>query len=334
MNEYKDIDVNNMTYQEIQEHPMFKKLFRKIKEGYLLRDPKNDIFFHNLFEHLDEPECLHILKVLIKAVLGIEFTIVTLENPHMVPDTFNERSSTLDVLVKLDGKIYVNIEMQNSKLTDEHDYRFQTYIHKLASKILSRGETLVNNPCYQIVLINDIDKRNPSLIRKLKTVDNQYYVQHKRIVEFAFVHMPYIENVGETKSTDHFSEFELLIYYFYYRKDYDILDIEERMIQYMEKYLRGYSMDIGEEMALFRIEMDRKARQETEERLKLAERRVNELEQREYESSKANCMDLFQFVYPDIDPSFLNDLATDQYNLLHKAILKRKSVEELKRLLH
>ena len=71
-----------------------------------------------------------------------------------------------------------------------------------------------------------------------------------------------------------------------------------------------------------------------EQNIKLAEQNIKLAEQREYESSKANCMDLFLFIYPNSDNSFLENLSTTQYNLLHKAILERKSIEELKSLVH
>ena len=348
----RKININNMTYEQIINHPVYKLLFRKTKKGFLLRDPRNDRFFHFIFSHLERPECMHILKVIIKATIGITFTKAEVVNPQLIPDSANERMNILDVLILLDDKIYVNIEMQNSKLTDEHNYRFQTYIYRVASNILMKGETLIDSPCFQIIFINEIDTRNPSLIRKLKTVDDKYYVQHKMIVKRVFVHMPYIKNISKIKSIDHFYEFELLNYYFYYRKRYDILDIEERVILFMEKLLNEYSMDFDENMALFKIEMDRRFRRLTTTRLKLAkeqaekramdserraiqfEQRANESEEREYESSKANCIDLFQFVYPDTDFSFLNNLSTNQYNLLHKAILEKKSVDELKNLVH
>ena len=150
--------------------------------------------------------------------------------------------------------------------------------------------------------------------------------------------MPYIENISKVKSTDHFSEFELINYYFYYRKEYDILNIEGKVIQYMEDKLTDFSMDIGEEMALFSIELDRRARQRTEERLKLAEQNIKLAEQniklaeqniklaeqREYESSKSFCIDLFRNYYPDTDYEFLNNLTLKQYKLLFQLILEKK----------
>ena len=341
MNDEFDFDIYNMAYQEIIEHPVFQDLFRKTKKGFLLRDPKNDRFFHFIFSHLDDPKCMHILKVIIKATLGIEFTKAELINPQLLPDTFSERFSTLDILIKLDDKIYVNIEMQNSKFSDEHNIRIQTYGHKLASKLLTKGKTYINNPCYQIIFINDIDNKNPCLIRKLKMVDNKCIIQPKMLLKTIFVHMPYIENISKVKSTDHFSEFELINYYFYYRKECDILNIEGKVIQYMEDKLTDFSMDIGEEMTLFRIELERRERQRTEERLKLAEQNIKLAEQniklaeqREYESSKSFCIDLFRNYYPDTDYEFLNNLTLKQYKLLFQLILERKTVNELKDLVH
>ena len=66
--------------------------------------------YQEIQEHLDEPECLHVLKVIIKATLGIDLKKTELMNPQLIPDTFNEKSNTLDVLIKLDDEIYVNIE--------------------------------------------------------------------------------------------------------------------------------------------------------------------------------------------------------------------------------
>ena len=206
-----------MTYEQIINHPVYKLLFRKTKKGFLLRDPRNDRFFHFIFSHLERPECMHILKVIIKATIGITFTKAEVVNPQLIPDSANERMNILDILILLDDKIYVNIEMQNSKLTDEHDSRFQTYIYKIATYILAKGKTAIDSPCFQIVLINDIDKRNPSLIRKLKIIDNKYYAQPNMVVQRLFVHMPRIQNTSKVKSIDYFSEFELMNYYFYYR---------------------------------------------------------------------------------------------------------------------
>ena len=161
------------------------------------------------------------------------------------------------------------------------------------------------------------------------------------LLKTVFIHMPYIENISKVKSTHHFSEFELINYYFYYRKEYDILNIEGKVIQYMEDKLTDFSMDIGEEMTLFRIELDRRERQRTEERLKLAEQNIKLAEQniklaeqREYESSKSFCIDLFRNHYPDADYEFLNNLTLKQYKLLFQLILERKTVNELKDLVH
>lgn len=189
----------------------------KQKKGFLLRDPKNDCFFYYIFDHLERPACLHILKVIIKATIGIDFKKEEVINPKLIPGIANERMNTLDVLLLLDDKIDVNIEMQNSKLTDEHDSRFQTSIYKIATYILVKGKTAIDSPCFQIILINDIDKRNPSLIRRLKMVDNKYYAQPNMIVQRLFVHIPYIQNRSKTKSVDIFFEFELINYYFYYK---------------------------------------------------------------------------------------------------------------------
>ena len=154
------------------------------------------------------------------------------------------------------------------------------------------------------------------------------------LLKTVFVHMPYIESISKVKSTDHFSEFELINYYFYYRKECDILNIEGKVVQYMEDKLTDFSMDIGEEMTLFRIELDRRERQRTEERLKLAEQNIKLAEQREYESSKSFCIDLFRNYYPDTDYEFLNNLTLKQYKLLFQLILERKTVNELKDLVH
>lgn len=213
----KKINIKDITYEQIINHPIYKQLFRKTKKGFLLRDPKNDCFFYYIFDHLERPACLHTFKVIIKATIGIDLKKAEVINPKLIPDIANERMNSLDVLLLLDDKIDVNIEMQNSKLTDEHDYRFQTYIYKIATYILAKGKTAIDSPCFQIVLINDIDKRNPSLIRKLKIIDNKYYAQPNMVVQRLFVHMPRIQNTSKVKSTDYFSEFELMNYYFYYR---------------------------------------------------------------------------------------------------------------------
>ena len=80
----------------------------------------------------------------------------------------------------------------------------------------------------------------------------------------------------------------------------------------MEKQLNEFSMDPGESLALFRIEMDRRLRQLATKRLKLAkeqaDQRASDYEQR--------AMDL------------------EQYKLLFQSILERKTVDELKSLVH
>ena len=213
----KKINIKDITYEQIINHPVYNQLFRKTKKGFLLRDLRNDCSFHYIFDHLERPEYLHILKVIIKATIGIDFKKTEVINPKLIPDIANERMNTVDVLLLLEDKIDVNIEMQNSKLTDEHDYRFQTYIYKIAAYILAKSKTAIDSPCFQIVLINDIDKRNPSLIRRLKIVDDKYYAQPNMIVQRLFVHIPYIQNRSKTKSVTNFYEFELMNYYFYYR---------------------------------------------------------------------------------------------------------------------
>ena len=88
--------------------------------------------------------------------------------------------------------------------------------------------------------------------------------------------------------------------------------LEKKVILFMEKQLNEFSIDPGENLALFRIEMDRKLRQLTTKRLKLAKeqakQRATDYEQR--------AMDL------------------EQYKLLFQSILERKTVDELKNLVH
>ena len=146
----KKINIKDITYEQIINHPIYKQSFRKTKKGFLLRDPKNDCFFYYIFDHLERPACLHIFKVIIKTTIGIDFKKAEVINPKLIPGIANERMNTLDVLILLDDKIDVNIEMQNSKLTDEHDYRFQTYIYKIATYILAKGKTAIDSPCFQI----------------------------------------------------------------------------------------------------------------------------------------------------------------------------------------
>jgi predicted transposase/invertase (TIGR01784 family) len=83
---------------------------KKVKVRSTL-DPTQDLVFKLLFA---SPDGEGALRSLLKAILGPEhpFERVQVLNPEVLPETVDDKSAVLDLLVRLDGDVHVDLEMQ------------------------------------------------------------------------------------------------------------------------------------------------------------------------------------------------------------------------------
>lgn len=85
---------------------------------------KRDTYFKHIVSGEDEAS-IYIRNLIIESILGITFNHLYAINPEMVPDYDKEKDMILDILFVADTGEYIQMEMQDSKLTEKQLKRFQ-----------------------------------------------------------------------------------------------------------------------------------------------------------------------------------------------------------------
>ena len=114
-----------------------KKYFEKIDHDLKLIPITYDFAFKKLFRgNLD------ILKIFLKEVIGLDITDdckINFMDGELPKENKSEKKMIVDIYVVLDGKIYVDIEMNRSKFENVLERNIK-YKDKLSSMILKKGE--------------------------------------------------------------------------------------------------------------------------------------------------------------------------------------------------
>ena len=116
---------------------------------------------------------------------------ITLLSALQVPEIKEGKYPTLDILYQLENGSYLNVEMQQNDNPKKDKPRFQQQGHTMASGHLRKGGDYQKDvrPCYQIILVNKLDKKHPRLIQCAKTYvdkDNEGKGTLKRIKQDSF----------------------------------------------------------------------------------------------------------------------------------------------------
>ena len=295
---------------------------------------KDDRFIHNLFDDLKNPKKKYILNVITKHVLNKAMNEITLLSALQVPEIKDGKYYTLDILYQLEDGSYLNIEMQQNYNPKKDKPRFQQYGHTMASGHIRKGGDYQKDvrPCYQIILVNKLDKKHPKLIQCAKTYVDKDEDDQDCLIRY-YIQLPYIKEILKYKSLEELNNFELLVYLFYFGFTYDILRLDREVVKVMAMIVDEYTRELAKKLGdLKRDWILAQERQEREEELAKTRQEGEEIGQ--LKNAKLNCIQLFKKSYPNNDDSFLNNLTLSQYKLIFKALLEDQTLDQIQSLLH
>ena len=124
------------------------KYFQKLDEELQLINLTYDFAFKKTFR-----SNLDILREFIKVVIPLDIDNeckIRLMDGELSKENKNERKKIVDIYVVLDGKIYVDIEMNRSKFETVLERNIK-YKDKLSSMIPESGEDIKNNKRPKII---------------------------------------------------------------------------------------------------------------------------------------------------------------------------------------
>lgn len=283
-------------------------------------DFKNDLFFKYLLHDDQDPDCLYLLRLLIKGILHIHPHHIQVMNPELYPKNSKDKNMKLDLTIVDDKGQIINIEMQNSMFNQYHYYRFQGYGAKLLANQIKQGQSYIDtmNPIFQIILIDDIDLRYPKLCDWYTSKNDKNHQERYNLIHRVYVQLPYINVMSETKGIENLTELELLLYIFKNGLSDDIMRIEKEVIKIMERKFKRYNR---EDILLSDEEMI-----EFEEWSKALEKGLAMKEKQ-----KELVLKYFHKSYPGCNDDFLQDLTLDEYDLVFDMLLDSKDIESIKK---
>ena len=295
------------------------------------------------------PECLKIRRFIIKEVTGIIEKNLVVKNPVISPRAINDKENIFDTLVEGDEALYM-IEMQGSKLDDDHNTRYHHYGNSVRAEMVHRGEHYNEiKPAHMILFALDYQEGTNKLIveRDIYYTDTNLRVKH-HLGRFFIVQIPYIDVIKEQKEV--LTEFEGLVYYIYHNDTEDIdYDNKERMVD-MFKRLRSifvkenpqeawdalarHAMYIDYDKAKERAEQWGVERGREEGIIQGKTEGIQEgIQQGELKVQRGITINLFKRRYPTHDSSFLDKLTFKQYRTVYDMLLDDKSISEIQSVL-
>jgi predicted transposase/invertase (TIGR01784 family) len=152
--------------------------------------PRYDVTFKSIFKNKDNTD---VVADFLKSVLDLsedeDFEDIIVTDPELLPDADGEKFSILDVLLKIRGKGFINVEMQICKIQDMKE-RLIFYWSKLASRQLSAGESYSNfNKVIMIVIadFNFIDDDPDNYYHRYTLYDKERDSRFTDLIEFVIV---------------------------------------------------------------------------------------------------------------------------------------------------
>lgn len=227
-----------MTENMIKKEDVMKAYDKAIEK---VTDFKNDVLFKYTFGKNNE-ESHKLAKIIISGVFRFKIKKLTILNPELIPERVNDRNMILDIRVVTESGKEINIEMQNSSLTQSERYRFQIYGGRMLSSQEKRGTKRYSNnnvhEVYQIILINDINKKHLRLIDRYKMKNDEDEYEDDTLLNRAYVYIPYINITAKSKKIEEFSDVEKAIYILANGVSDDIIksEVGKLMNDKMEKF--------------------------------------------------------------------------------------------------
>ena len=296
-------------------------------------DFKNDVLFKYLLGINDE-DSLYLLKMIIESVTDLNCKEITVTNPDLIPDHINDKDMILDIkAITTDGQ-QIDIEMQNSNLTQQQYQRFQIYGAEMLSSQEKIGDDYKNaDSVYQIIFIDNVDKDNLCLMDTYMSRNDFGYIERYNLITRIYIYLPYINIIKDKINIIDFTQLQKAISIFKNGITHDIMGTKDEVVEIMKKKVEKFNQDEKLRDMAFKRDLQKKARLGE---VRNAFDQGKEVGKEEgisigIEKGKQDLiMVLFNGLYPDTDTSFLEDLSGLQYDYIANMIANKNSVEEIK----
>ena len=241
----------------------------KSKINYFL---KNDIVFKIFFT-----KNKYMLKKLISMSLKIresDIKKITILNPDIISERKGEKVGVLDLLVEINNKEQINIEIQN---TNKYNFpeRLEFYLSSMYTKNIKDGEDYAKlKKVYGIYLLNYNDKNYPNFYAKIVDYDIMNQEITYKVKEKAIYNLTKIKEIDKYG----FSEEEKKIIKFIIcedEKELEEMAVSDERIEEAIKQLEAINADEELSRILYYIEKQ-KLEENTERHLK--EKALKEVE--------------------------------------------------------
>ena len=199
------------------------------------------------------------------------------------------------------------------------------------------------NPVYQIIFINDIDSDNLQHYDTYQSRNKEGKLEKNNLMNRVYVQVPYINVIKQYKKLDEFSELELAIYIFANGITDDIMKLKEaKVIGIMKDKMERFNQDDELRLAAYNRELNIYAHEmELEESYQKGvekgekdgmKKGIKEgIEKGKKEEKEQLTLQLFKSRYPDENSSFLNNLESENYDMVFKMLLENQSLETIKK---
>ena len=293
-------------------------------------DFKRDISFKFLFNDDQDKDVVYLLKLIIESVFHIKCKTLSIMNPILTPEGFTDKQMTLDILVQTDTGEIVNVEMQNSNFNQNHYQRIQMYGSKtLLTENIRGSKNYTDNvhKIYQIIFIDDCDKRNRDLIDIYRSMNKHGQEENHSLVTRAYVQLPVINDIVKEKGIEFLNDFEQLVYIFKNTLDDAIMSVEEsRVIRTMKRIEKAFTKEGLEELAAFKRELNESIIYSEGKDEGLQEG----LQKGSYNNQKETTFKLLKKNFPQEDLSCFKELSYAQYKTIFDMLVEDKEFSEIK----
>ena len=300
-------------------------------------DFKNDVLFKYSLG-LNDDDSLYLLKMIIESLTDLNCKEINVTNPDLIPDHINDKDMILDIkAITSDGQ-NIDIEMQNSNLTQQQYQRFQIYGAEMLSSQGKVGDDYKDaDPVFQIIFIDDVDKDNLCLMDTYMSRNDFGYIERYNLITRIYIYLPYINIIKDKMNFMEFTQLQKAIYIFKNGITHDIMGIKDKVVEIMKRKVEQFNQDDELRDMAFKRDLQKKARagevrdafdQGKEEGISIGKEEGISIG---IERGKQDLvMVLFHGLYPNTDTSFLEGLSALQYDHIANMIANKKSVEEIK----
>ena len=294
-------------------------------------DFKNDVLFKYCMNDDQDPDCLYLLNLIISKITHIKCKSIKVTNPEINPKHVTDKDMLLDLHVVDENNKKINIEMQNSTLTKNQHQRFQVYGASLIATQQKVGNDYVKDmkEVHQIIFVDDVDKNDMRLIDHYTSKNQNGKEEKYNLINRFIVYLPYINEIVKNKGIENLSELEKAIYIFKNGISNDIIEMKDRVINIMNKKMTSFNEDEVLRDAAYKRALNKNANEKDKQDM------YNQgKEEGQVEKQKENVLKMFHFTYPKEDDKFLQNLTSEQYDIIHEMLFTRKTIEDIKEYLN